>query len=541
MRGLFVLIFALFGAAAAPAAELEASSALEAVTIHPDGATVTRVIRTALPEGDTALIARDFPVSLDPASLRIEGETARRVAIGSIEARPPKPVPPVVPPEIERKLEALRDDLDALNGKIGAATARKRFAERFAAEVPLGLGEKGDARPLAEWRTAFAAVAEDIAAADVALRELVQQRRPIEREISRLEAEMKATPPRKMEVRIDLSAEAATDAALRVTYTVRGARWVPLYDARLDTGGAGRKPSLELVRRAEIVQQTGEDWRDVVLAVSTVRTAKGGNAPELRPLIARFQEPPRPVAAAPAPLARAPVAKLEAGAAPRGLAQEAEAATDAGDFQAVFRVPGHVSVAANEGAKSFRLATRTIAPDLLVRTAPALDQTAFLEAGFKHDEEVPLLPGRVALYRDGMLVGRSELPLAGKEEPVRLGFGADDRTKVTRVVVRKTEGSAGMLTSSKTDEREFRISVRNGHDVPTKVVVEDQLPVSESAEIQVELLPVTTQPTQRDVRDRRGVLAWQLDLAPGEARDIRLAWRMRWPAEKTIVVEPQRP
>ena len=85
---------------------------------------------------------------------------------------------------------------------------------------------------------------------------------------------------------------------LRVTYAVRGARWTPVYDARLDTGGKDRKPSLELIRRAEIVQTTGEDWADVALAVSTVRTAHGGSAPDLRPLIVRYPAPaaPRPVA-----------------------------------------------------------------------------------------------------------------------------------------------------------------------------------------------------------------------------------------------------
>ena len=78
---------------------------------------------------------------------------------------------------------------------------------------------------------------------------------------------------------------------------MRGARWAPLYDARLDTGTRERKPALELVRRAEIVQQTGEDWSDVALSVSTVRTAKGGSAPELRPLIVRYPQPAAPAAA----------------------------------------------------------------------------------------------------------------------------------------------------------------------------------------------------------------------------------------------------
>jgi uncharacterized protein (TIGR02231 family) len=206
----------------------------------------------------------------------------------------------------------------------------------------------------------------------------------------------------------------------------------------------------------------------------------------------------------------------------------------------VFRVPGRVSVIAQEGAKSFRIATSTISPDLLVRAAPALDPTAYLEASFKHTEEAPILPGRVALYRDGTFVGRGTLAFAGKGENVNLGFGADDQIKIARIVQRKIEGSSGLISTSKTDEREFRITVRNGHDWPIKVIVEDQQPVSEIADVQVELLPVTTKPTQTDARDRRGVLAWTLDMKAGEARDIAFGWRMTWPSSKTVVFERPR-
>src|SRR5262249_40415518 len=162
------------------------------------------------------------------------------------------------------------------------------------------LGEKGEARPLAEGRAGSRGAAEEAAAANADTRAAKVRQREIDRELARLEAERNANPPRKMEVRIDLAADAATSATFRVTYNVRGARWAPLYDARLDTGSRDRKPALELVRRAEIVQQSGEDWSDVALAVSTVRTAKGGSAPELSPLLVRYAEPPRPVAA-PAP------------------------------------------------------------------------------------------------------------------------------------------------------------------------------------------------------------------------------------------------
>jgi uncharacterized protein (TIGR02231 family) len=553
-----VLVFA--GVCPVLAGDIDVRSSIDNVTVYPDGATVTRVISVDLPQGDTTLVARDFPPGLDTASLRVEGETVTPVTIGAIDARSPRPERPPTAPELERRLQALKDQRAALDDQISAEAARKQFAERFAAQTPFGLGEKGEARPLSDWRAAFSAVADEIKSANEAIRTFRLKQRDLDLEIKQVEAALQANPARKMEVRIDLAANGASRATFRVSYTVRGARWAPLYDARLDSGTRERKPALELIRRAEIVQQTGEDWSDVALAVSTVRTAKGGSGPELSPLIVRYYQPP-----AITPLSRAsrmdnmagqlPIGGLTAAykdqpmlqaAAPAQPAppvpvQEAEAAVDTGGFQAIFRVPGRVSVAASEGAKSFRISTEQIAPELLVRAVPALDETAYLEASFKHAEEAPLLPGRVSVYRDGIFVGRGAMPLTPKDETLRLGFGADEKVKVTRTVTRKIEGSAGIISSAKTDEREFKITLRSGHARPIKAVIEDQVPASETAEIQVEMLPVTTPPSERDLRDRRGVLAWSFEAAPGEAKEIKLGWRLRWPGDKVVAYEPRRP
>ena len=281
----------IFLSSAALAAEMDVSSAIDAVTVYPDGATVTRTISVDLPQGDTTLIARDFPPGLDPASLRVEGETAARVTIGAIDARPPRAERPPTSPELEKRWQALKDERAALDDQIAAEAARKKFAERFASETPFG-GEKGGARPMADWRAAFGAIAEEIRSANDAIRTLKLKQRELDQEIARIGQSMQANPPRKMEVRIDLAADCGRRARRSASaIRSRGARWAPLYDARLDTGTRERKPALELVRRAEIVQQTGEDWNDVALSVSTVRTAKGGNGPELRPLIVRYREP----------------------------------------------------------------------------------------------------------------------------------------------------------------------------------------------------------------------------------------------------------
>jgi uncharacterized protein (TIGR02231 family) len=540
-----LVVMAVF-AMPARAADVDATSTVDAVTVYPDGASVTRVITADLASGDNTLVAKDFPLTLDPASLRVEGEAGAKLTIGAIDTRPPRAAPPVNLPELDKRIEALKDEHANLADAIEAASARRKFAERFADASPAGLGEKGEARPLAEWRAAFAAVAEEVAAADAAIRDAERKQRDIDRDIARLETDRAAKPPSKLEVRIDLASQAATKATLRVTYAVRNARWMPLYDARLDTGASDRKPALELVRRAEITQTTGEDWSNVALAVSTVRTARGGSAPELGSLIVEYPDAPRSIASAFSDTTKLRSMQLQeepapgpAGLAPAQRADEQQAKVEVGGFQVTFRIPGRVSLGASEGAKSLRVSTATIAPDLVVRSVPVRDLTAFLEASFKQSEDAPLLPGRVSIYRDGTFVGRTQMAAAGKDETVRLGFGADDKVKIERSVVKRNEGSAGLIvTTSKTDERMFKTTVRNGHDFQIRIAIQDQLPVSENEEIQVEMLPSTTPPTATDVHDRRGVLEWAFEAKPGEARDIAFAWRMRWPKDKGIVMIP---
>ncbi|MCG2629111.1 mucoidy inhibitor MuiA family protein [Bradyrhizobium sp. WYCCWR 13023] len=532
------------------AADVDATSAIDTVTVYPDGATVTRVIALDLAPGDSTLVAKDFPLSLDPSSLRVEGEAGAKLTIGTIDARPPRAAPPVNLSELDKRIEALKDERADLQGAIDAAAARRKFAQRFAEASPAGLGEKGEARPITEWRAAFTAVAEEVAAAETAIRDAARKQREIDRQIAQLEADRSAKPPNKLEVRIDVASATATKATLRVTYNVRNARWLPLYDARLDTGAKDRKPQLELVRRAEVTQSTGEDWSNVTLGVSTVRIARGGSAPELGSLVAQYPQVPKPralgsVADTAMPAAAPMLRKMEAAQdkeqfdLPAQRADEQQAVAEIGDFQATFKIPGRVSLGAAEGAKSLRIAAMSVPADLAVRAAPVQDPTAFLEASFKQTDDTTLLPGKVAIYRDGIFVGRGKLAGSAKDDIVRLGFGADDKVKVERAVLKRNEGSAGLLvTTSKTDERAFKTTVRNGHDFPIHVAIEDQLPVSENDEIVVEMLPATTPPTAKDIRDKRGVLEWSFDAKPGEVRDINFAWRVRWPKDKSMVIVP---
>jgi uncharacterized protein (TIGR02231 family) len=125
-------------------------------------------------------------------------------------------------------------------------------------------------------------------------------------------------------------------------------------------------------------------------------------------------------------------------------------------------------------------------------------------------------------------------------ERVELGFGADDKLKVTRAPVRRRENEPNWLGQSRTDLREFRTVVKSLHAQPVKVTVTERIPYSENSAITVESLPAqTTPPTEKQVGDKRGVSAWTFDLAPGAEKEIKVAYRIKWPGDREVTYAPQ--
>jgi uncharacterized protein (TIGR02231 family) len=213
---------------------------------------------------------------------------------------------------------------------------------------------------------------------------------------------------------------------------------------------------------------------------------------------------------------------------------------EAGAYQASFHVPGRVSVPQDGASKAVVLSQGRVSPALSARATPELEERAYLEAAFIHEDEIPLLPGEVLLHRDGSFVGRGRIGLIAPGDKVELGFGADDRLKVTRAPVRRRENDPGWLGQTRTDLREFRTVVKSLHAQPVTVIVTERIPFSENSAITVEPLPAqTTPPTEKQVGDRRGVSAWTFELAPGAEKEIRLAYRIKWPGDREVTYAAQ--
>ena len=553
MRATAISLIAFTAAFPAVAGESDVASRIDAVTIYPDAAIVTRLAEVDAPAGDSVLTFRNLPLGLDPDSLRVEGAAIAALTIGSVETH-------VAPAEAETgddalttRIADLRQQRAATQTTIDALQGKRAMIVRFSQSGPEKLSPDSKPLDVADWSAAWDAVGTALAKVSADLAPALEKARVLDEQIAALAAQQQAPPAEaaRRVVTVTVNAAAAARLSLSLSYRVAGVGWTPLYDAALKTDQAAG-PSLTLTRRAAISQSTGEEWSDVALTVSTARVARAVDVvdlpgqridfwqPEINDLAADRPAAKRAAAAAGKPaLAEAlpapPTYALD-GSAPQPIAAEdAAAQLQAGAYTAAFKAASRVTLASDGSQKSFVLGRVVVQPTLSVKTAPSVDPIAYVEAHFVDSEDAPILPGQVALIRDGAFVGEGRLGFVAPGDGVDLGFGGDDKVRVDRAPVNRKENAPTWYNQTKIETREFVTSVKNLHAFPIKVQVIDRTPVSENAAIVVDLAPATTPPTDKQVGDRRGVMSWTLDLNPGEAKDVRLAYRMKWPADREIV------
>jgi uncharacterized protein (TIGR02231 family) len=537
---------------------------VDAVTVFPAGAEVTRVAKINIEKGEHTLVFQDLPAAAVQSSIRVEGNSTGKLEIGSVDTRRlfvPRADAQAAESErrkIEDEIEALKDQKSTLEAQVQGAETQKSLIANLTQlptrpPSPSSGGERAE-----DWPAILALIASASGEAQRAALEAQVKIRDVDRKIEDLEKKLSSVAPareERIEVRVFVASQAAVEADLVLRYQVGHASWTPLYDVRLATGSKTIAPKLELTRRAAITQNTGESWDDVALTLSTTRPAAGASAPELSPMTVDFEPEfkPRPMAApmggavrsmapqseAPAPPPEDAMAEEKDGLGAAGKAKKAEIAERpaevvAAPFHALYAVPGRLSVANTGEAKRVQLLDESMEPQLTVRTVPKEDAKAYLYAKLVLPKGSPLLPGTVSLFRDGTFVGTSKLPILSPSEEHELGFGVDDLVRVRYAIADETRGETGLISTSRTDSRNFKVSIKSMHERAIALTVFDQIPASENQEIKVELL-ARTAPTKQNVDDKRGVLVWESKLEPDQEQIIEFGYRVSWPSGKSIV------
>ncbi len=529
------------------AVEIEANAPITAVTVFPDRAQVTRSLEVEVPAGEHSLLIGDLPTSLFPDSLRVEGEGLPGLQIGSVETRTRFAEEVVRDAErrLRQELDDLRDKQRAQDDAIHVARIELDFITALGREVPRHENEaiqRGQVDP-ATWQAAWqglgqgaAEVLGRIRAAEMEKRDLQNKIQKVERELGQIRTDRKAS----LDALVKVSAPAQGKVRLSLDYQLHGASWRPLYDARLDSENG----QLKLVQLGEVRQGTGEDWRDVQLSLSTARPSQGAQPPVIDSWFVDFARPTPAMAqtrqlktvgqvmtlneAADSAVPPPPQPEEMVAAAP------VTATVEASGFAALYRIPGEATVSADNAPQTFVMVQRDLETKLRVETVPKIRPEAFLMGEIAHEGEDPLLPGPVAVFRDGAFVGRSGLELTRPGETFDLAFGADDRVKVEFRLVKGERSEEGLINKDQRHERRYRIEVTNHHSRDFEVTVLDQVPVARDERIEIKLLRNATKPDAQNYQGRSGVLAWSSTYEPDEMKTIDFGYEITFPQEETV-------
>ncbi len=544
MRALsFILSLVLF-APALHAEEIALNSRVSAVTLYPQGATVTRQVPFSIPAGQHDLILADLPQGTPLAAIRVAVMGAQ---MGGVTTRndyvPPRDTTEAPALSAARaEVERLEEDLRAARAGVEdialeAEAARARIA--FLGEIgqgdgvaALGVDTLRDLSAMigAETLAARLAAADATRRAEAAERGLKDQIKALEAAQQALAALVPEDEARAM-LAVAVTSDQPTTGTLTVTYTINDAGWQPLYDLHLtrDTG------DLRLERGAFVRQDTGENWRDVALTLSTVRPSAQTEPGQIWPWIPRIEDPEE-IRLKSRQLERADGALMQMAEPVMDAAAPARIEADAqfDGLSVTYTYPAPVAV--STGADRVRLSLGTLATtaDVLAQAVPMVDQTAFVMARLTNDTGELILPTSEArFYLDGRYVGQRWIDLVPAGGKVDLSFGPIEGLRLTRLVRERNEGDRGLISKSNEMTETVEISVENLTDTAWPLRVLDRVPQSDQEDLEIKW-SAKPEPSERNVEGQRGILAWEFDLAAGATQVIELKTGLKWPDGKVL-------
>jgi uncharacterized protein (TIGR02231 family) len=520
--------------------EFSVPSRVTEATVFPQGAMLKRMATFDVPEGRHQIILTDMP-RIDPESLRL---TAPGLTVGAVRYRddfvPPRneqqtaayEAAEALVREKERAVEVAWDAVDSIQIEADTAKARIAFLDGIGQSDGLAQVTTDKLRELAqmigeEGLTARRAVQ----AAETRVREAQRAAKEVEEELAKAKQALKALSTANKDrayLAIDVTSDGGAKGAMVLNYAVWNANWTPTYDVRLTTQGT---ESLVMENGAYVQQSTGEDWTGVDLTLSTVRPSGQGQPGEVWPLLRRFFDPQRPE---PMQLTRSLGKAADAAVAEPVMAEETTATSDFDGLSVTYRYPDPVNIANEADAVKISLGTLEFEPEVFARAVPLTDPTAFLAAEFRNDSGEMILGGGTAqFYLDGTYVGQRYLDLIASGDTEELSFGPIDGLRLDRVVKDRQEGDRGVITRQNEQNETVEITLRNLTPRNWDVRLRDRVPYSEQEDLEIswDAQPV---PTQTNVEDRRGVLEWRFDMAPGADQRVVLNHRIRWPDGKVL-------
>lgn len=166
-------------------------------------------------------------------------------------------------------------------------------------------------------------------------------------------------------------------------------------------------------------------------------------------------------------------------------------------------------------------------------TIPKLNRSAFLMANIIGWQELDLIPGPTNVYFGGVYVGVSQIDTRNVSDTLSLSFGRDDQVTVMRKL-KKEFTTKREIGSYKRDTYMYEVAIRNNRSTPINIEIYDQVPISQSSQI-----TVSTDEISGGLKsEETGEVKWRLNISPSGVVTKEIGYTVKYP--KNMIIQVQR-
>lgn len=516
------------------------------VTVYRSGAKITSIAAVKVPAGASEVIFENLSPHFNGNSLQvtIKGDARLNSAVFQLKAPAPAPENP--------RAQVIRDSLtllgDALVGhdqenKVldDEAQMLQKNSTRVGAVVPGSTGTLTvtELRDLADfYRRRMLEIRER-------QQKLTILQRGIRTVYERLQTELKRLQPNtgnpSGEITLKIDAGSAQTLEIACTYLVNNAGWTPLYDLR----SAGLGKPLQLTYKANVQNNTGFDWKGVLLHLSSAQPFSNNNRPIMNPVYVDF----RPVAY----LEEQSIAKDALGADRGNLYQmkqinpaEVNAYVDGirlpggetlppvepeeAHFVTTFDLPLPQNILSDGKYNIVTVEERDLPAAYEYHAVPKIDPAVFLLAKIADYGQYNLLPGQANIFFQETYVGQTWVNPQTTADTLLLSLGRDDQLTIKRVQPKDFTERRKIFSSKIRETYLFEISIKNNKAKAVTVELIDQFPISRQKDIVVAL----EDRGGAKVSAEFGKLEWSVEVPAGQTKKVRFSYSVEYPKDKGI-------
>jgi uncharacterized protein (TIGR02231 family) len=535
-------------------------SRVERVTVFMQGAQLYSSEKVSLSAGTTDLVFEGVSPQTQPQSLQAtaSGDVAVmdvrfELRYAEVKTKPDDPARR----KIERDIEAVTDSLvevgfeqRAIQQKVANLNAERQVV----VNNRLTRGDyKRDSLPLLTQsmdylRTRLQDIDGLILGHERTMYRLNQQKAGMDARLARLQTLLQGNfteegdaPEPTPQIIVTVYSDRATQADVGINYYIQTAGWVASYDLRAKNNST----DIELNHKAQVWQQSGLDWKEVPLTLSTGNPNQSSIKPTLTPFYLNFFDQqqaglmdarrgnmPGNRIIAQSANTNAPMTddmRAEA-SAPNFLDGVADYTTvNTNLLRVEYEIQLKYHIKSDGKPHNVVIQQRKLPATYNFAAVPKLDPDVFLIARVTDWEELNLIPGQARLYFDGSYVGETAINPNSTNDTLQLNLGRDKSIVMKRLKI-KDKSKEKIFGDSREVTQTYEITVRNTKNIPIRMIIEDQMPISRESDIKIEYL----EDSKATFNENTGKLTWNLKLDPRETRKVIFSYSVKMPKDRPV-------